>query len=469
MLILLIGLFLIGVASYWWIKISVREKHLEMLNLLAAEISDNVLNDSGDLHVEPQLRGLIMNRERVLNLKVQPFIFIINKSQQIIFSEPNQSHDHHSFHFSSEISGDAQHPVPSKTDEARIRGHFYVIKKQIVSGSSTVGMVVIMYPRMEIAHNKEQILYLLIMLGSLALLGWGVIYLLTRKLSDPIKNVADAAKQIVSGNYWVDLNKSIKERELHELVQSFKDMANRLRQMEMMRTELLAGVTHELKTPVASMSGLIQAVKDGVVSGEEADEFLEISLKEADKLQKMVEDLLDFNSFVVGAVEVNKERYDLVQIIREMLYQWSIVQENQHQNIRLNTQYPEAAILVETDTVRIQQILYNLLNNSKQSLNKEGRIDITLHTEGDKATIEVRDNGSGIPEPEQAMIFERFYRGTEKKKHVRGLGLGLSFSRMLARTLGGDLILKESNSSGSVFQLILPLAPVQLNLNNDLD
>ena len=161
-------------------------------------------------------------------------------------------------------------------------------------------------------------------MGSLAFLGLAVIYLLTRKLSKPIKEVAEAAKQIVEGNYDIHLEKGIKEKEVYELTRSFKEMSERLQQLELMRAELLAGVTHELKTPIASIDGLIQAVKDEVVTGEEAKEFLEISLKETNRLQKMVEDLLDFNYFAVGAIKVNKEMQNINQLIQEITHQWLI-------------------------------------------------------------------------------------------------------------------------------------------------
>lgn len=151
-------------------------------------------------------------------------------------------------------------------------------------------------PMQDLTRSTTEFQLLFTMLISLGLLGWLVIYLLTKKLSTPIKEVADAAKQIVMGNYDIHLEKDRREDEIYELIHSFKEMADRLRQLELMRTELLAGVTHELKTPVTSISGLVQAVKDDIVGGEEAKEFLEICSKETVRLQKMVEDLLDFNS-----------------------------------------------------------------------------------------------------------------------------------------------------------------------------
>src|SRR5690625_4132328 len=122
--------------------------------------------------------------------------------------------------------------------------------------------------------------------------------------------MAQAAEQIKEGNYQITLKEEdVQELEVYELIHAFKEMSQRLEQLETLRTELLAGVTHELKTPVTSISGLIQAVNDDVVEGEEAKEFIEISLKETTKMKKMVEDLLAFNSFAANAVPLSMKKY----------------------------------------------------------------------------------------------------------------------------------------------------------------
>jgi signal transduction histidine kinase len=330
---------------------------------------------------------------------------------------------------------------------------WYIVKQVVKSGDNVIGTIYIVYPLRDINRTPEEIQLLVLMLGGIALLGWLIIYALTRKLAKPVKDVADAAKQIVAGNYDLVLDSNVREQELYELIESFKDMAERLQQLEALRTELLAGVTHELKTPVTSISALIQAVKDGVVSGAEAKEFLEICSSEIIRLQKMVEDLLDFNSFVTGDIKVEKNSYNINKLVQEILYQWLITQEDQ--DITLNTQVPDQDLIMATDAMRLHQILYNLLNNAKQAATTNRKIDVILYEQGDEIRIDVRDYGIGIPEEEQDLIFERFFRGKDKKVKFRGLGLGLSFSKTIAKALGGDLILESSSSKGTAFTLVL--------------
>ncbi|WP_254842761.1 sensor histidine kinase KdpD [Bacillus sp. MRMR6] len=299
----------------------------------------------------------------------------------------------------------------------------------------------------ELTDVNQEYRLLIILLVGLGLLGWVVIYLLSKKILKPIQDVAMAASQIKEGKYDYNLNTASNEQEIYELVSSFKEMTNRLSNLEKLRAELLAGVTHDLKTPVTSISGLVQAVRDGVVEGAERQEFLNITLKEVHRLQTMIADLLDFNSLSAGAFSIRKEKCNLNDFVLEMVREWMITQ-SQPVDYRVIT--PEKIIFRETDPLRLQQIMINLLNNAYQALKPGGSIKVVLSDD----SIDIIDTGIGIPEEEQNYVFERFFRGEKKKLKVRGLGLGLPFSKMLAKVLGADIFLKESTSSGSTFSIV---------------
>lgn len=444
------GLIIIGVVSAYWIKYAATEKQLEVTRLFAEEVADRVVDDNGHVLVGDTLRQVLDNRRKFMGVDRNLLLFVQNQHGELIYSRPGQ------------LPPLLQQDLPQllrnaeQADKLKQRNGdvLYVVKKDLEYGDKVLGKVILLFPETDIKVGKEELQYLVIMLGSLGVLGWAVIYYHSRKLSEPIQDVVTAARQIVEGNYDVAVNKQIKEREIHELVYTFKEMADRLRQLESIRTELLAGVTHELKTPVTSISALVQAINDEVVSGEEAREFLEICLKETKRLQKMVEDLLDFNSFAVGAIAVASEEQNLNKLVREIASQWKIVQDSD--GATLYTNIPEKQTTILVDPGRVQQILINLLNNARQAIGEGGKIELELYETPSDLRIDVKDNGQGIPEEEQSLIFERFFRGSNKKEKVRGLGLGLSYSRMIAKTLGGDLLLKESSTAGSTFTLILP-------------
>ncbi|MFV9509743.1 HAMP domain-containing sensor histidine kinase [Tepidibacillus sp. LV47] len=446
---LFVGLAIVGLITTLWIYKLENQKRIAIARFIAEDISERIVDKKGNMNVEPVLLGFLKKREHFFDFGARTLLLIIDNKKNLVFSDNPI--------FQPDILQRVTPVLTQKDNVVKIKGlrdreQSYLVKKEIKYNQQTIGWVLIVFPQAKVTLNNEQLQLLIILLVSLALLGWGVIYLLSRKLSKPIKDVVDAAKQIVEGNYDIQMDKDIKEKEIYELIDSFENMSKRLKQLEMMRTELLAGVTHELRTPIASIRGLIQSVRDEVVTGEEATEFLEISIKETKRLQKMVEDLLDFNSMIIGEFKLQKEKHNINELVQEISHQWLIGQEN---SIELHTSVPDQPIYVMTDSARVQQILYNLLNNSIQAMNQTGRIDVILYQTNDDIRIDVRDNGPGIPEEEKGLIFERFFRGKAKKIKVRGLGLGLTYSKNLAKALGGDLILKETSEKGTTFTLIL--------------
>ncbi len=173
----------------------------------------------------------------------------------------------------------------------------------------------------------------------------------------------------------------------------------------------------------------------------------------------MVADLLHYNALSSGSVEVKNSPLQVKVLIEEIVYQWGLIHEGEPVSVKVAPGAEE--LIAGGDALRIQQIIVNLLNNALQAAVPERplRIRIDLTAQEHDVDIRVQDNGSGIPAEEQPQVFEQFYRGEAKKRKVRGLGLGLTFSRLLARAQGGDLILDGSSDAGSTFVLKLRREP----------
>lgn len=294
--------------------------------------------------------------------------------------------------------------------------------------------------------------------ATMILVGWGVVYLMTRRFVEPIRSAVAAVRQIVAGNYDINLkDEQHQTKEIAELMEAFADMAKRLRQHESLRGQLLAGVTHELRTPITSISGLIQAVRDGVVTGEEAEKFLEAGLKQTDRLQKMVDDLLEFNRFATQEITVRLTDVYLPTLVKDAVQRWSFGQETAGTGLTVRIDADRTQDWrVQTDPERIEQVLVNLLNNARDEMPDGGEIRITLAADPDHVLVHVADTGPGIPVDQQLHLFEPYFRGERKKRRIHGLGLGLSFSLLIARSLGGELSLAASDATGSTFTLRLP-------------
>jgi signal transduction histidine kinase len=446
LLTLIVGLLLLGAASMWWIKQTTMENRLNLMEYLAVETADRLSQSDGNQDFDRFDRRM-EDRARILQMENQPELFVTDLEGNILNSGPMRGGGGGPHHSLGEVPSEvlaSEETVKMLT----VNGEdLYAVKSPIVINDLQTGWVVAMQNASELTDVDQEYRLLIVLLAGLGLLGWVVIYLLTKKILKPIQDVARAAAQVREGDYDIKLDSDPKELEMQELVTSFKEMASRLTQLEQMRAELLAGVTHDLKTPVTSISGLVQAVRDGIVTGEERQEFLDITLKEIQRLQNMISDLLDFNSLAAGGFTIRTEQCDMNKLVQEIGRQWQVTQ-NEPVDLRIIT--PDHKVQAVTDPLRLQQILINLLNNSNQAIAQDGSISLILSD----GRIDVKDTGTGIPEEEQALVFERFFRGEKKKLKVRGLGLGLPFSKMLARSLGADLVLKESTHRGTTFSIV---------------
>ncbi|MBW7455568.1 ATP-binding protein [Paenibacillus sepulcri] len=474
-LTLFVGLVTIGFASVLWIRHDTMKERMNSLKAFTEVAAQYIADGEGEIVIPGDFYEWIDKTQRRYKIPGQFGLTVFDRSGASLFYKDGPSQDSESGNppppadplpasatpSESETGPSAADPVfpsaPPLADEIRVEktGNMYGISAPVAYGDSIIGTVAISYSYRELAKVNQNYGLIISLLLCSGVLGWIMIYLLSRKLRKPILQLAAALKKMEAGDYQLSVPEHIKEKEIHDFFVSFQAMAARLGKLEELRTELLAGVTHELKTPVASIHGLIHAVRDHVVTSDEAEEFLDISLEQTQRLQHMVSDLLDFNSFASGKISVQTDSIDLGKLLGEIVYQWSLLYQDSR--LEVAAEIPERTFMAVGDASRIQQILVNLMNNSRQAMKDEGRIAVSLTEHSDQDfEILVQDNGPGIPEDEQANIFERYFRGERKKHSVGGLGLGLTYSRMLAVAMNGRLALKRSTPEGATFQLLLP-------------
>ncbi|MFZ5632506.1 MAG: sensor histidine kinase [Bacillota bacterium] len=452
-LVLLLSLLGLAAISGVWVWVNTYNHHYELLELRALQLAEAYERLPGESAYPERL---LQDRPARVGLLRTPLLFQIVDRRGKVYVYRNTKNP------------DAVLPVQQETPpsyQAVLAGQ--TVRERVEIDSQTwlrVGVPLswngverrALYVSSPTRGVLEQIsrLYgwLALITVTIGLAGWLVIYFLSRKLARPLLQVAAAAQTIARGKYDAVLPQRLKERELQQLVTSFRDMASQLQKLEQLRTGLLAGVSHELRTPITSIRGMIQAVRDRVVTGREAEKFLQISLAEAKRLQNMVEGLLDLSSLESGAAPIEWEDVDLCRLVDESIQQVLVLPE--FGSVQFKRVLPAEPVIVRGDAGRLRQIILNLISNSRKA--SAAQIQITLRAGGDAVSLDVRDDGAGIAPEDQPYIFERFYRGGDGQKKDRGLGLGLTISRLLARAHGGDLILLENSPGGSSFRLTLP-------------
>ncbi len=451
-LVLLLSLLVLAVISGIWIRLNAYEHIYSLLEMRAEQLAGMYDQETQQVVFPARQQGEEDSNRYRFASALSEVVQIADRSGSIQTYKKEKPVNEVSALY--EISAEHQEVLNGKTihEAVKVEGQTWLRVGVPVYQDGTVGRA--LYVSLPARNVLQQIFRLY---GSLALVtgivliaGWLVLYFLSRRLTRPLRQVATAAQDIAGGKYDLILPGQVKERELQQMIVSFSDMAKQLKQLEQLRTDLLAGVSHELRTPITSIRGMIQAVQSKVVTGSEAEEFLKITLNEAKRLQLMVEELLDFSSFEAGAAPIRQEAVDLCRLVAEVVRQLGLSPD--FLSLELTANLPSEQIWVKGDAGRLRQIIINLFNNSQRASATTIRID--LSAEGGQVIIDVWDNGRGITLKDQPYIFERFYRGLPARK--KGLGLGLTLSRLLARAHGGDLSLRSTGAEGTVFRFCLP-------------
>lgn len=455
-LLLIAGLIIVGGSTLYFIQASAISHQKQGMERMVRDIAMAAAANGGEIPGNPSVGRWLFERVDQYELGDRPIVMILDQQGGVISQFPpvpplvvTQAP-----YKLEDILSNEPHIFTMHSNQDNIT--YLAAVFPMSDPSLTMGYALYLTPKVNALKGMLEFKVIFVLVSLCILIGWGIISLMTQRLVKPIRQATDAAEQIVAGNYNVRIEKGHKGEEIQELMLSIKEMADKLNRLEDLRSQLLAGVTHELKTPVTSISGLIQAVKGRVVTGDEADVFLEACLKESCRLQKMIEDLLDFNSFADSTVAIAKESCNLDKMIAEIVERWRLGQGQPEIKVVLKVSDRVDSWRVRTDPIRIEQIMINLLNNARDAMAPKGTVSVYLIPALGESHIQVHDTGKGIPEIEHSEIFEPFYRGENKKMRVRGLGIGLTYSRMVARSLGGDLILSGSIPGSTTFTLTIP-------------
>ncbi|MDP9316181.1 MAG: PAS domain S-box protein [Chloroflexota bacterium] len=238
----------------------------------------------------------------------------------------------------------------------------------------------------------------------------------------------------------------------------FRDVT-REHEADRMKSEFVSMVSHELRTPLTSIKGYVDLLLDGEV-GELADEqahFLKIVKNNADRLIRLINDLLDVSRVEAGKIELKLEPVHLARAIRNVqtLFRPQLEAKRQHLTLDLAEQLPP----VFADVGRVTQILTNLLSNAHKYTPEQGEIMVRARLQDGVVRVDVQDTGIGLSPDEQQRIFDKFYRAKHQStREIGGTGLGLSITEALVRLHGGEIFVTSEPGRGSTFSFTLPVA-----------
>lgn len=256
-----------------------------------------------------------------------------------------------------------------------------------------------------------------------------VILTVTRRITQPIREVEHLTKDLAKGNYKGKIEKSSND-EIGGLIDSYNNLAIELAALEKMRNDFIAAVSHELRTPMTTIRGFVDGMLDGVIPPEKQEHYLTVIKEEIIRMNALVNDLLDMARLQSGAVQLDIQHHDIVNIIHGIVAKLEPIITEKDINIVYNINYDKCIIFA--DKPSIERVLINLIQNAVKFTPSGGIITLSIRKSGHLVYVSVEDNGVGIAAEELPFIFERFYkidksRGLDKK----GTGLGLAITKSI--------------------------------------
>ena len=322
---------------------------------------------------------------------------------------------------------------------------------------SARGYVCIFIPESRV--NEESVLYMnvinlgLLIIAGVLLIAFAGIYML---VVYPTRKIRRAAVEYAKGNYDYPMNVKSHD-ELRNLADTISYMVGEVRNVDDYQKKFIANVSHDFRSPLTSIKGYAEAMKDGTIPYELQGKYLDIILFEADRLTKLTSNLLDLNKMDNNGAMLDITSFDINGVIRNVAAAFEGICRNK--KIVIELEFAAMETFVDADMSRIQQVLYNLTDNAIKFSNPGSRIEIETEEKGSKVLVRVRDHGVGIPKDSVKRIWERFYKADSSRgKDKKGTGLGLSIVKEVISAHDENISVISTEGVGTEFTFSLALS-----------
>ena len=294
-------------------------------------------------------------------------------------------------------------------------------------------------------------LTLLCLLAS-ALVSGILIYISSKAISKPLRQMNEAARVIAAGDFEKRIPVSSRD-EVGQLAETFNHMAVGLQEQERIRRDFVSNLSHDIRSPLTSMRGFLQAINDGTVPEEKVYYYLKIVMGESDRLIKLANNLLDVSK--LQETTLNLSIFDINKLIRKTVL--SFEPQATAKNLQLHCRFAHEIDMVRADCESIQRVVYNLIDNAVKFVPEGGEIVIETNIKNGAMYVSVHDNGRGINTEDEPHIFDRFFKGDpSRNEYKKGSGLGLSIVKELVKAHGGQITVTSSPTEGCMFTFSLP-------------
>lgn len=326
----------------------------------------------------------------------------------------------------------------------------------ITSDYKVRGYVVIHLPMSVIEASCNGLLNIsYLMLVIIFLLSLIILIFFTEMVYLPLRKITEATEQYASGNMHYEFQVD-SEDEIGYLAASLNYMASEIARAEDDQKKFVANVSHDFRSPLTSIKGYLEAMIDGTIPDELHEKYLNIVLNETERLTKLTNSLLTLNNLNTKGMLLDKSSFDINRIIRNVAASFEGTCRSKTIAIELILTGDELTVIA--DIGKIQQVLYNLLDNAIKFSHSDSIIKIETTEKHNKVFVSVKDSGIGIPKEDLKLIWDRFYKSDlSRGKDKKGTGLGLSIAREIIHAHGEHINVISTEGVGTEFIFSLPV------------
>lgn len=327
----------------------------------------------------------------------------------------------------------------------------------ITSNYKVRGYVVIHYPMQNIVASCNSLLNIsYLMLVIMFLLSLIILIFFTEMVYLPLRKITEATEQYAAGNMHYEFQVE-SEDEIGYLAASLNYMASEIARAEDNQKKFVANVSHDFRSPLTSIKGYLEAMLDGTIPSELHEKYLKIVLNETERLKKLTDSLLTLNNLNTKGMMLQISTFDINRVIRNTAASFEGTCKKRTIAIELVLTGDELYVTADVD--KIQQVLYNLLDNAIKFSHQNSIIKIETTEKHNKVFISVKDSGIGIPKDDLKLIWDRFYKSDlSRGKDKKGTGLGLSITKEIINAHGEHINVISTEGVGSEFIFSLPVA-----------
>lgn len=335
----------------------------------------------------------------------------------------------------------------------------FTVGVPFIRGNYVLGAVLIQTKAQQVEGGLTEWLWRMLLAALAAsVLAFVGVFLYVRTAMRPLRQMTAAAKAMAAGDFAVRVQPHQATRETMELSEAFNMMADKLGNTEASRREFVANVSHELRSPVTSIAGFVEGMRDGTIPPEEHDKYLTVVSDETHRLSKLIGDLLALSRLERDDASLTLTSFDMCELLRRAIIRR--MNDLEAKRLEMVCDFRADPCIVCADQDRIDQVVVNLLDNAIKFTPEGGCLTFVTEREGSLCTVRVSDNGVGIAPEDRPRVFDRFFTADRAHTSGKGTGLGLAISQRILEMHRHALVLEDTAEGASfMFQLDAGEAP----------